>query len=122
MSGRRCFSARQNFIHECVGCFLQNNSPRAEDCECDNKNKQEGQNRQRPDAKAEPDHVRLVDEIETIGINSDETEDLGENGGTRNKSGDADNYEKATRASGEIDKNITVVVKPDRGRIQNKAG
>src|SRR6266849_10337553 len=78
----------------------------------------------RTNAKPEPDDVRLVNEIEAVGVDTDKTEDFGEAGNARDQSRDADDCEKTARPGSEIAKDVSdaVVVKFQGERIQNESG
>src|SRR5207244_5142233 len=113
-------SRRTKSVYQCVGCILQNNSPRAQDRCRDEKDEYEDRDWLWSNPKPKPDDVGLMNEIEAVGINTDETDDFGETGSARDQSRDTDDCKKTARARSEIAEDVgdAVVIEFQRERIQ----
>src|SRR5207244_13608302 len=94
-------SPLKKFDYHCVGCLLQNNSPRAQDRCRDEKDEYEDRDWLWSNPKPKPDDVGLMNQIEAVGINADETDDFGETGSARDQSRDTDDRKQAARARSE---------------------
>ena len=70
-----------------------------------NKNAQIGTS---PNTKSQPDDIRLVRQVEAVRIQPNQTEQFGGGVKQRNQSSDANDFQHATRTSGEIDKDVVV--------------
>ena len=75
-SGRRFFQ-RDQFVHERVGSFFQEHAPRTKDCQGGDTNQQKHPDRHFANAESEPDDIRLMNEIQAIGIEAHKTEKFG---------------------------------------------
>ena len=104
----RWFSERNQFVHQHIGSLFQKHSPSAEDSQCWDANQKKHPDRHFANAKAKPNDIGLMNEIQAIGIEPDKAKEFGWPSEERNDSGDAHDFEQATGARGEIDKNVFV--------------
>src|SRR5205823_13144201 len=111
-------------VQHSISWLIQKDPPRTEDCGRDQKDEEKDRDRLWSNPKSKPNHIRLVNAIEAVGINPDETDDFGEAGNARDQSGDAGGCEKTTRTRAKIPKDVSdaVGVKFQRQRIQNQTG
>src|SRR5213595_1152801 len=71
------FFQKDQFVHERVGAFLQEHSPRTEHRQGGDTNQQKHPDRHFANAESEPDDIWLVNEIQAIGIEAHKTEKFG---------------------------------------------
>ena len=102
------FSERCEFVNERVSRLFQKHSPRAKRSQSWNTDQEKHPDRLLSNAEPEPDNIRLVNEVQAIRIESNETEQFGRLFEYRNDSGDADDFEHATCAGSKIDENVLV--------------
>jgi len=73
----RRLSRRNEFVDERVGSFFQEHAPRTEYCQGRDANQKKHPDRHFANAEAQPDDIRLVNEIQAIGIEAHKSEKFG---------------------------------------------
>ena len=117
------FSERREFVNQRVSRLFQKHSPRAKRSQGWKTDQEKHPDRLLSNAEPEPDDIRLVNEVQAIRIESNETEQSGRLFEYRNDSGDADDFEQATCARSEIDENVLIdaVVELQRCGVEDQS-
>src|SRR5437899_5653820 len=102
------FFQRDESVHEPVCAVFQKHSPRTERSQSWHADQKECPDRHLTNAEPKPDDIGLVNEVQAIRIESNETEEFRRLFEYRNDSSNADDFEHATCAGSKIDENVLV--------------